>query len=246
MALTSPGRTSVWRNGNAQPPQAFMNPSTSWLRHLGRALVAAVALWLVWVVWQPTYFTLPDDLVRPRSAEDLGALRPDATFLLEGVVKPAEPSEHAWQGRFAYLHRQRQDLSTGVGREQRVVDVEDWRPALDFTWEGGVMRFAADAYRIDHAPAIVPGWWPRKALGLARVDDWHKSSTGVRVGEAALAFGHVREDRTPDVEHLMASPVEKVVAKIGYENRLRRGLVLAFKIGLTLFCVAYGMPRRAK
>ena len=216
------------------------------LANLGRMLVAGGALWLVWVVWQPTYFTLPDDLVRPRSAEDLGALRPDATFLLEGVVKPAEPSEHAWQGRFAYLHRQRQDLSTGVGREQRVVDVEDWRPALDFTWEGGVMRFAADAYRIDHAPAIVPGWWPRKALGLARVDDWHKSSTGFRVGETALALGRVEESGRPRVEQLMAAPLETVAAKIGYENRMRRGLVLMFKIALTVFCVGYGLPFLAR
>ena len=216
------------------------------LANLGRMLVAGGALWLIWVVWQPTYFSLPEDLARPRDAQELMRLTPGSAFLLEGVVKPAESSDHAWQGHFAYVHRERKDLSTGAGREQRVVDVEDWRPALDFAWQGGSMRFPAGGYSLDHAPTIEPRWWPRKALGLARVDDWHKSSTGFRVGEAALAFGHVREDRTPDVEHLMASPVEKVVAKIGYENRLRRGLVLAFKIGLTLVCVAYAMPRWTK
>lgn len=216
------------------------------LANLVRLLVAAGALWLVWVVWQPTYFNLPQDLARPSEAKELTALKPGTAFLLEGVVKPAQPSEHAWQGRFAYVHRERKDLSTGAGREQRVVDVEDWRPALVFDWTGGAMRFPAGGYSLEHAPAIEPRWWPRKALGLARVDDWHKSSTGFRVGEAALAFGHVRADGTPGVEHLMASPVEKVVAKIGYENRLRRGLVLGFKVVLTLFGVAYAMPRWAK
>ena len=223
-----------------------MNASGGWFRNLGRMLAAAAALWLVWVVWQPTYFTLPAEVARPRSAETLAALPLGSAFLLEGVVRPGEPSDHAWQERFAYVHRKRMDLSTGAGRDQRVVDVEDWRPALILDWQGGAMRFPAGGYSLEHAPVVVPRWWPRKALWTTRVDDWHKSSTGFRVGEAALAYGRVEEGGRPRVEKLMESPLEKVAARIGYENRLRRGLVLAFKIGLTLFCVAYGMPRRAK
>ena len=166
-------------------------------------------------------------------------------FLIDGVVEPVEGEGRDWQGRFAFVHRQRKDLSTGLTREQRVVDIEDWRPGLELSWGGGIWRIPSGSYGLEHAPVIKPRWWPRKALGTMRVDDWHRSSTGFRQGEAALALGRVQPDGVPRIEQLMASPVEKVVAKIGYENCLRYGMVLAFKVVLSLFCLAYGLPRAA-
>ncbi len=223
-----------------------MKTSRRWVGNLGRAFGAIVGLGLVWVGWQPTYFNLPEDLARPASVSALAALEVGATFLIDGVVEPVEGESRDWQGRFAFVHRQRKDLSTGLSREQRVVDIEDWRPALELSWAGGTWRIPAVSYGLEHAPVIKPRWWPRKAFGTMRVDDWHKSSTGFRRGEEALALGRIQADGVPRIERLMASPVEKVVAKIGYENRLRYGMVLAFKVVLSLFCLAYGLPGVAR
>lgn len=211
--------------------------------NLIRAVVAAGALWLIWMVWRPVYFTLSDRVVQVGDEAQLAALAPGTEFLLQGKVEPIVASDQPWQGRFAYVHRERKDFPGGPSKDQRVVDVVNWRPALRFIWSGRAVVLSEAGYGLEYAPRVPRRFWPRKWLGTKRVDDWHQTSTGFRPGEAACAYGRVTADGQPRIEELMQWPVREIVARIGSENRLRHGLTLAFKLVLSLGCVACGLPR---
>lgn len=215
-------------------------------RHLFRIVTAVAALGLIWLVWQPVYTTLGDDVVQVSDAARLAALGPGTQFLLQGTAAPLGPSARQWQKRFAYVHRERKDFAGGPTKDQRVVEVENWRPALRFIWSEGTIELAADSYGLDYAPRVPRRFWPRKWLGTKRVDDWHKSSAGLRAGDAVCAYGRVSASGLPQVEELMQWPVKEVVAQIGHENRFRRGLTFAWKIVLSLGCIVYGLPRCKK
>lgn len=108
-----------------------------------RASVALGALVMIWVVWQPQYFTLPEDVVVAEDESDLTGLAAGTRFLLAGTVEPAEPPERWWQGRFTYRHRERRDFAGGPTKDQRVVDGEDRRPALRFVGSEGTWLLPA-------------------------------------------------------------------------------------------------------
>ncbi len=215
--------------------------------YLVRVALAATVLGLLWVVWQPSYFTLPEELTRPRSRAELAALPPGSLFLIEGRVEPRSSMPGLeWQGRFAYLHRQFKDVGIGT-KEQRVVVIAQHRPALAFVWtDGEVWQLPTDSYELKHAPRVKARFWPRKWLGTTRVDDWHESSTGFRAGEAALAYGRVGAAGGAQVEMLLESPVSVVEIRIGRENTARQRLVLAAKIMLSLFSLSLIVPRWRK
>jgi|GEM_PF-1515726 len=218
---------------------------TSLLRpgYLARLMFTGTMLWLLWGVWRPVYFSLADTLARPETAAALAALEAENFFLIEGKVQPLAEPVREWQGRFAFLHRQYKDVGVQT-KEQRVVDLEYWRPALRFTWTGGSMTLPADSYGLEHAPRIKPRFWPRKWLGTTRVDDWHESSRGFRAGAAALAYGSLDETKRPRVKLLLQTPLETVTNEIGHTNRMRQGLVLAAKIMLSLFVLSLCLPPR--
>lgn len=210
---------------------------------LGRLALAAAALWLIWIEWRPAYFTLADNVVQVEEATGLTGLAPGTEFVLPGTVEPIAPPERSWQGRFTYVHRERKDFAGGPSKEQRVVDVENQRPALRFIWHGGILLLAAEGYGLQYAPRVEPRFWPRKWLGTKRVDDWHKTSTGFRIGEVACAYGRVTSGGQPQIEELMQWPLQASVARIAAENRLRSGLMIGFKIVLTLGCLVCALPR---
>lgn len=214
--------------------------------NLIRLVVAGAALTLIWVVWQPVYFTLGEDVVQVSDAAGLNALAPATLFLLQGTAVPAAPSDRQWQGRFAYVHRERKDFAGGPSKDQRVVDVDNWRPALRFIWSGGILDLPANSYGLNYAPRVPGRFWPRKWLGTKPVEDWHPSSTGLRAGNPVCAYGRVSASGQPQIKEVMQWPVKEVVAQIGHENRFRRGLTFAFKLVLSLGCVAYGLPRWKK
>lgn len=220
-----------------------MTTSRRLFGNLIRAAVAAAALWLIWIVWRPVYFTLSDKVVQVADATVLRTLAPGTEFLLQGTVEPVASTDHQWQGRFTFVHRERKDFAGGPSKDQRVVDVENWRPALRFNWQGGDVVLPTDGYGLEYAPHVERRFWPRKWLGTKRVDDWHQTSTGFRPGEAALAYGRVTAAGQPQVEELMQSPMREVAARIGHENRVRQWLTLGFKLVLSLFCLSLGLPR---
>jgi hypothetical protein len=189
------------------------------------------------------YFILAEDIAQPREAAQLDGLAPGTEFILQGAAEPITPPEKAWQGRFAYVHRERKDFAGGPSKDQRVVDVENQRPALRFNWSGGTIMLAAESYGLEYAPRIERRFWPRKWLWTKRVDDWHRTSTGFRAGEAACAYGRVTAGGQPQIEELMQWPLREVAARIGYENRFRSWLTIGFKAVLTLGCLACALPR---
>lgn len=218
-------------------------PSRRLFENLIRAAVAVAALGLIWIVWRPVYFTLSDKVVPVTDAAEFAALSPGTEFLLQGTVEPVASTDHQWQGRFTFVHRERKDFINGPTKDQRVVDVENWRPALRFIWNGVDVVLPTNGYSLQYAPHVERRFWPRKWLGTKRVDDWHQTSTGFRAGEAALAYGHVTAGGQPQVEELMQSPMREVAARIGYENRVRQWLTLGFKLVLSLACLSLGLPR---
>jgi hypothetical protein len=206
-------------------------------------IIAGAALWLIWIVWRPVYFIMGENVVQVGGKAELATLAPETEFLLQGKVEPVVRSEHEWQGRFTFVHRERKDFAGGPSKDQRVVDVENWRPALRFNWAGGALVLPENGYSLTYAPQVERRFWPRKWLGTKRVDDWHQTSTGFRAGEAAMAYGQVTAEGQLQVVELMQWPLKSVVDRIGHENRLRRWLTIAFKCALTFFCLVYALPR---
>src|SRR5690606_5159948 len=156
----------------------------------------------------PGLKTLPSDLASPQASEELQRLPMGQAFVLEGWVEPVDvlPGP-AWQGRFAYVHKQRQDLRGTGGQTVRIVTVEDHRPAVRWNWAGERWILPAGSYTLDHAPRVSPRFWPRKWLWTTRVDDWHASSTGLRAGEAAIALGRIVADGQPLITDLLQVPL---------------------------------------
>lgn len=220
-----------------------MTASRRLFGNLIRAAIGVAALWLIWMVWRPVYFTLSEDVVQVVDETELAVLTTGTEFILQGTVEPVAPSGNQWQGRFAFVHRERKDFAGGPSKDQRVVDVENQRPALRFIWSGGIFVLSADTYGLEFAPHVKRRFWPRKWLGTKRVDDWHQTSTGFRAGESACAYGRVNGGGHPQIEELMQWPLRDVVTRIGSDNRFRHWLTIGFKLFLSLICVACAMPR---
>lgn len=200
-----------------------------------RLVLVGAALWLLWVEWRPAVRPWSEDLARPKSAEELRQLPVGRDFLIAGRVEPlAGAPVREWQGRFAFRHRQRQDLSGSGGKTVRVVTVAEHRPALRWAWAGGVWELPANSYGLENAPQIEPRFWPRKWLWTARVDDWDRSSTGFRSGEAALALGRIAADGRPLIVELLPGSLAQANAQWQSVERPRSVLILAVKLVLTL------------
>lgn len=216
LRLSCVGREIITAN-----PIPVMKPSP--LR-IGFVLCALI---LIWGVWRPVIRLLPEDMTAVADGSALAALPEERTFLLSGAVRPAEGVSVAglWHGRFAYVHRERRDLSRSGGKHTAVVTVTDARPAVFFDWAGGTLRLPADSYDLSRAP-------------LAREDGADVSSTGFRAGDPALALGRVDASGTPRVEHLMETPIEAVIRRLERGNRIRIILTLAAKIGFSIFAVS--------
>ena len=220
-----------------------MRPARNQAGNLARVAVAATVLWLIWMEWRPAYFTLADNIAQISEATELTSLPPGTEFVLQGTVEPVVPPPQPWQGRFAYVHRERKDIPGGPSKEQRVVEVKNQRPALRFIWSGGVLLLTAENYGLEYAPQVERRFWPRKWLWTKRVDDWHQTSTGFRIGETACAYGRVTLGGQPQIEELMQWPLRESVARISAQNRLRWWLTTGFKTALTLGCLVYATPR---
>ena len=216
------------------------------LKRLPRIILGALALWWLWLGWTPVYFTLSENLAKPKTQAELNALPAGSRFLVEGMVNPASPAAtEPWQGRFAYVHYQSQDTSTQAGKEQRIVLIQDHRPETAFEWDSGKRWFLpTKSYKLDHAPRIKPRFCPRKALGFLPVDEWHSSSRGFLPGEDALAYGTIDPSGVSRVKYLLQSPLESASQDIGSQNGFRKALTLAFKTILTIFVLMIAFARR--
>lgn len=211
-----------------------------WLRFM---LVGTV-LWLLWVEWRPAGRPWPEDLDRPASAEELRRLPVGRGFLLSGRVEPLPDAPvREWQGRFVFRHRQRQDLSTSGGKTVRMVTVAEHRPALRWVWAGGAWEIPADSYGLENAPRIEPRFWPRKWLWTTRVDDWDRSSTGIRAGETVWVRGEAGASGAPVVTEIWGDPWEPILARQAGDERMRRWLIFGAKVVASVFALALLVPR---
>ncbi|HEY0968232.1 MAG TPA: hypothetical protein VGD88_12650 [Opitutaceae bacterium] len=202
-------------------------------------------LTLIWGAWRPVLKTLPPDLASPQTREELQRLPAGQTFVLEGWGEPADATPRPeWQGRFAYVHKQRQDLSNSGGKTVRIVTVEDRRPAVRWNWASELWILPAGSYALDHAPRVLPRFWPRKWLWTTRVDDWDATSTGLQAGEPAIALGRISAAGQPLITDLMQAPLEQTMEVIGVSNRDRWRLIFAAKLLLTVFALSFLFTRR--
>lgn len=218
-----------------------MNPGFTWWLRL---MLVGVMLWLLWVEWRPADRPWPANLAQPATGEALRRLPVGRDFLISGRVEPLpELSMREWQGRFVFRHRQRQDLSSSSGKTVRVVTVAEHRPGLRWVWAGGAWDIPADSYGLENAPRIEPRFWPRKWLWTARVDDWDRSSTGFRRGEAALALGRIAPDGRPVVRELLPGSIEQAVEQWQAVERPRFWLNVIVKLALSLVMLAWVFRR---
>lgn len=210
-----------------------------------RLMLVGAGLGLLWMQWRPVTHAWPEDLARPTDDEELRRVPAGRAFLLSGRVEPLPGAPvRAWEGRFVFRHRQRQDQSGRSGKTVSVVTVAEHRPALRWVWAGGTWVLPADSYGLENAPRIEPRFWPRKWLWTTRVDDWDRSSRGFRPEEAALALGEIRPDGRPLITALVSADEAAVVADLGRQNRARWWLTVAAKTGLTVLALALCLGRR--
>ncbi|MDP4722004.1 MAG: hypothetical protein NWS48_12310 [Akkermansiaceae bacterium] len=216
------------------------------LGNLLRIILGFAALWWLWLGWTPTYFTLSENLAKPRTEAELNALASGTYFVAEGIVHPSLSTEKVWQGRFTYVHYQSKDTSTQAGKEQRIVLIQDQRPAVTFEWDSGKRWIIpAESYQLDQAPRVEPRFWPRKSLWLMPVDEWHESSRGFRPGESAIAYGQIDPFGSPRVDQLLQYPLESASKDIARENGFRKILTIVCKVIATLFILIISLPRRS-
>jgi hypothetical protein len=216
------------------------------VRGLARMAFAAAILGLVWIVWRPTIAEAPRDFVEVSTAAGLHALAAGEPFLLKGRAYPAddEGARVTWQGRFAYLHKQRRDHggTGGSSRSIRIETVAERRPTIRFDWADGSWVLPAGSYDLGRAASVRPRFWPRKWFWTTRVDDWDPSSTGIRAGETVWARGYARSPGTPVVTELWGDPWEPLLAREAAGAGMRRWLILAAKIAASAVALSVIAP----
>ena len=212
-----------------------------------RVAVAAAVLGLVWGAWRPTVASVPCDFVEVNTSADLQALVAGAAFLLKGRAYPVDENDavrHAWQGRFAYVHKQRRDRG-GVGGSSRSIQVEtvaERRPALRFEWADGSWLLLANSYDLGRAASVRPRSWPRKWFRTTRVDDWDPASTGIRAGETVWARGEAAALGSPVVTEIWGDPWEPILAREASGAHMRGWLILGAKVAASVIALAVLVP----